>query len=840
MDLERRSLRDLLDILPPAVRARLARLPPDTDLEAHVALEGTSDAPRGTFVVSAEGALAPVDARQALELRGRIEPDGRSSRASATLDAWIDRREKPAAHADVSARFERSPLVAGGARRFAWTLDLAIPDRRLEDLPLLAERGISGRVGADIELRGSERDARGSIQARVAEFRRADLGPLGAVLDAKLGDSGTDVDLAVRASDFEAARLRGRVGVSGAGLIPALRERRLRDPSLDLALDLPRRSFRQWAALRPKLADLIGSVGGNVRIGGSVRQPLANGTIAADGFDMLGGAPGRAELDLALGAEDVTLDLSLGPRGSPEVAVAVEGKREELEALVRSKSGTRTATLRARARSDSTLAAVVPKLTPRLAALRASGDFDWNMDAEIRLKSDEGKRSLDDGSVIGVLSVTRGEVPIVDSSRRYRNVELRIVSRADAVAIEKLSLTESDRENRARRLHATGRIGWRRLRPERVKLALHADDWLLFGGDTLGKPDAPRAALSADIDIDGAVGGAVRTLDVSVKKLALRMPDRFDKAHWPEQTSLGDVAFLGDEGVRLGKLAKPKPAPKPHAAPADPAKVHTWIRVRIPRPVHVQKPPFDMRASGALDVRLVHGEPRPRLHGELTVHEGHMDLGGRDHRIDRRKKSRIFFDDAHPGGELDLYVALAPHPAVLRDVSRASAGGDDVRIHLAGPIAKPVSTVTGVGNADLWDILPVHNAGRVKYTTRPDMPASSSAQVPREYDVVLLSYMAANLPHNLILDRMNAWADEYDDRRAHGRIRHLEAERYSESGKSRVRVLSRPPTMGQSEAELEAGYLFHNAARTKLGVGLVAGSRVGGGPALFFEWASDD
>ena len=50
----------------------------------------------------------------------------------------------------------------------------------------------------------------------------------------------------------------------------------------------------------------------------------------------------------------------------------------------------------------------------------------------------------------------------------------------------------------------------------------------------------------------------------------------------------------------------------------------------------------------------------------------------------------------------------------------------------------------------------------------------------------------------------------------------------------------RPPTLGQSNAELEVGHLFVNGAHTKAGAALVAGSRLGGGPALFFEWASDD
>jgi hypothetical protein len=148
--------------------------------------------------------------------------------------------------------------------------------------------------------------------------------------------------------------------------------------------------------------------------------------------------------------------------------------------------------------------------------------------------------------------------------------------------------------------------------------------------------------------------------------------------------------------------------------------------------------------------------------------------------------------------------------------------------------------VNGVGNADLWDLLPVENAGRVKFVSQPDMPPSTTAQGPREYDVVLISYMVANLPHNAFLDRVSTWADPYDDRFSYGKIRHLEAERYSESGKTRIRATSRPPAMGQSNAELEADYLMLNGKRTKAGAGLTAGSRLGGGPSLFFEWSSED
>ena len=100
--------------------------------------------------------------------------------------------------------------------------------------------------------------------------------------------------------------------------------------------------------------------------------------------------------------------------------------------------------------------------------------------------------------------------------------------------------------------------------------------------------------------------------------------------------------------------------------------------------------------------------------------------------------------------------------------------------------------------------------------------------------------MAVNLPHNLFLTRINAWADPHDDRGAYGRVRHLEADRYSATGKTRIRAAARPTTMGQSSAELEIGHLFVNEPHTKVGAAIVAGSRIGGGPALFFEWASDD
>jgi hypothetical protein len=68
----------------------------------------------------------------------------------------------------------------------------------------------------------------------------------------------------------------------------------------------------------------------------------------------------------------------------------------------------------------------------------------------------------------------------------------------------------------------------------------------------------------------------------------------------------------------------------------------------------------------------------------------------------------------------------------------------------------------------------------------------------------------------------------------------MEAERYSENGKTRVRMVSRPPSAGQSEAEVWLDWLLANDRNTAAGVGVRGGSRLGGGPGVFFEWSSSD
>jgi TamB, inner membrane protein subunit of TAM complex len=842
LDVPRRTLGDLLEMLPPELRDKAKKIPLSTEIEARAEIGGTTSAPEGNFHVEARGHAAGV-ITQRVVLDGTIEKHGAGSSVKAQLGAWLDETKKPLAHFDARADFARSPLVGGARGDFDWALGGEVGPIDLSAIP---DRGLSGNAVAKLDLSGNRHDARGKIGLTLSDVHKGELGPIDAKLAVMLDADATRLDLDARAAGLEALRGKGTIGVAGQGLLDAARAKKLGDPALDLKFEVPRRHIAEWSKLRPKLASLDGDASAEVSVGGTAKEPLVDGHVLVDQFRFADGQPGA--ISVAFGASDqaVSGGVTLGPpSGAPAIALNASSPRQDLFALLGSKEGDAGAEVTLSARADhQKLSAIVPMLNKDMPKIDADGRLDWNMNGKIRLASHDGVRRVDDASLEGPLALTNGTIPIPGTNRKYHDVALRLAAAPEGLRIETLEAHESDREKSDRYFKAHGELAWTRLRPEHVDLELDARDFLLFGSELLGKPDAPRAALSAKIDVNGDLSKPRRRVDVTVKSLNLRMPDRFEKAHWPEETAKGDVIYLDETPIEVGKLERPKgeesaPPPVTKAEPGPEPEGGTDLFVHIPNRIHAQKQPFTLVAKGELTVKIRPGQ-KPAVRGELDVQGGAMALGGRMYPVMQTKKSRIFFDAEHPKGELDLWVHYVPNPVALQDVSLASAEGNDIRLHLGGPLSKAESKVNGVGNADLWDMLPVTNAGRVKYVSGPDLPMTETAQLPREYDMVLISYMTVNLPHMNFLDRESAWADPYDDRFSYGRIRHYQAERYSADGKRRIRVNERPATMGQSEAEAEADYLFLNHAHTKAGAGLVAGSRLGGGPSLFFEWQSDD
>jgi hypothetical protein len=246
---------------------------------------------------------------------------------------------------------------------------------------------------------------------------------------------------------------------------------------------------------------------------------------------------------------------------------------------------------------------------------------------------------------------------------------------------------------------------------------------------------------------------------------------------------------------------------------------------------------MNLYAIGSIDVKR-RGDSRT-IDGKLTMVGGDLSLGGKKHALER---GTIVFDADSPGGAMDLLFARRESNAALRDVSRASAG-DSVTIHLEGPLDNRRTTLGGAGSpGTLFDLLSMHNAGRPRYKSEPDLPATNSPQFPQHDNLLLVSYLSVNVPHLLFLDKVSAWADAYDERgtRSYGRIEHYESEGYAADGNLRVRMVGRPRGAGQSAAEMQVDYLFFNTRQTAFGVGASAGSRLGGGPGIVFEWSSED
>jgi len=454
-----------------------------------------------------------------------------------------------------------------------------------------------------------------------------------------------------------------------------------------------------------------------------------------------------------------------------------------------------------------------------------------------------------DSTLDGELRVDGGAANIPGTKRRVHGVTLALAYDPTGLDIKAISARESDLQRKDRKIDVTGRLTLDNWRPTQVRLHIGTDEWLVHGGAKYGEVDAPRGTLTADISAKGKLDQPIKKFDVEVAKLAVLIPDRFRRAHEPEHLSLGDVIYLDETLAPPGKLPvsaaaleegseDPVAKEQADAASSEPkAESGFDVHVSVPNKIHLLLFPMDLFAHGAIDVSR-RGE-KTSVDGKLTMVDGFLALGGRKHKL---RKGHFLFTDEHPGGFMELWFARREHNATLRDISEAS-GGQFVKIHMKGPLNKRKTTLHGAGSpGTLYDLLSVHNAGRQRFLAQPDMPATFTAEYPQHPNLLMMSYLASNVPHMLFLDKMAAWSDAYDGRATagYGEMRHVEGEGYSESGAMRVRLEGRPRGAGQSDAEMGVDWLWVNTNQTAIGVGINAGNRLGGGPGIFFEWSSKD
>ncbi len=778
--------------------------------------------------------LAPLlrePARSKLPEGARVALRARVNGTAARTHVEIDVDAKPTdgvPPTTVRARADAmGPVATLGVAPLVWGLDVEIPETRLAALPIPADkRGeLDGAVRGSIHARGTRADVTAEIALALRDLRKGPMGLASADVGVTIDEGKTRVELATRVRDVRVVEGGVTAALGGRGLLTKAREGKLRDadPALEGTLVVPEAPMATWATLLPDLDGVPGTFGGRLVLGGRAREPDLALHLGYAGYETLAGAKGTVVLDV---------------HGTPEKAdlalVVNEAVRLRAETSVRDVLAARSAggdvKVRASLEADKVALASLLPATARTRDLRPEGTLDAALSADATIMIAPDGRKLRDLGLKGPLALHHAALRIPGTSRRLHDVALRLAGDGDRLAIETLEAHESDRDVADRKLVARGAYA---VRTRDVELHASLDKVLVSGG-TFGELDAPRAAATAEIDVRAALGATVRRVEVDVRSLDIVSPDRQPRAVQQEVLSLGDVLDVGP-GVEVGKLPVPaRPARTEDAKPAEAEKTLDLV-VRMPNAIHVMQRPLDLWARGEVHVERF-GERRV-LSGQLVCLDGGLLVGGNEHRL---AYGEIRVTDAGP--MLDLHFRREPHPAALRDVATrpdAKEPNTWVYAHMVGVLGKQKVAFSGAADG-LFEALSIENGGRVRVLARPDLPPGSTTQLPQIPQLRQTAYMSANLPHLAFLDRMNTFADPYASRFSYGRFQDLEAERYAKDGTRRLRVTARPPTIGQSDAEVEGAVLFINTPRVVSGVGVVGGTRLGGGPAVFWEWSSAD
>lgn len=809
--------------------AKLAKKPAKVggSLSGTIEIDATASSRRAAFDLSV-GVAKPA---LALAVKGTAD----ERHATATVKAM--RAADRAVIATIAAQLplgkrDGKPVLR---KTGAWKVDVDVQRRAIDELVALMPEPPSqpippGDVEAHIALAGTPAQPSGTVDV-TANVRKLPKGTQKVVLHTDVASTAKATTLATTGSIWlDAARdvfatidahaVTPPIWAGAKPDVVALRTK----TTIDATIAIPEREMASLAYLQPKLAQLGGKLVGTIAVTGTPLAPSFDATLRVHDYATATGTAGET---------------SLTATGTPTaIAVAIHhGDGIAITAdIARRAKGRLDITAKARADHAPVLAAL-PAFIAGAVKGQDPGSLTWNMDGTVALVG--GK--LATAAVTGTLDVTGAAVELPHTDRRYHDIALAVKAAPTGLAIESLSAHETDVEVADRTLTASGTVAWDSLlHPTAAHLDLAADKWLVFGSASgpLGPIDAPHAAADFSIGVDVDLTTPVPAIDATVHSLALRSPDRLDRAHQPEAVSVsGDVIFLGPGAGPAGKLPVSIAAageaeggegahPNAKLRPLD-------VRVHIPDPIRLNQTPFDVMATGELTV-TVRPATGVATRGTLTMHSGALSLFGQRHDL---VDGTIAFTDEHPHGWMDMTFEHALPNEVMRELSKASAGGG-ARVKFVGSPTKPKTSLSGAANVALVEVMAMDEAGRPVYPSAPGLPASEAAQAPRGDQLLMLTFMATNLPHLIFLDRITAYADPYHDDKSYGRIENVEADHYTKH--TRVRAVTRPPTVGRSSAELQWDRLFINSDQTAAGIGVRAGSRLGGGVGVFVEWNSKD
>ena len=812
LDVPKRPLSDFAPLLSPEVAAKL----PNGSAEIHAEVHGTLAKPTGDVHVVAEGqfvkALAP--ATQKADVTLHAEPAGAGTLVTAKGELTAGEGISPItllAKAEVAG-----PLTQAKTAPVKWSVDVTLPETKLAALPLPADRkeGLSGSAALMVHAEGTRKDVAADVKLGLKGVSKGAVHGLDADLEAHLGDAQTTAKLDARLHGEPVLTARAEAAVAGKDLLVNKLEGA--DPAIDVKIEVPKTPIATFVPLAPASATIMGTIA----LKGHAKSPDLTGKLEAEGLRTMAGEAATTTLMLDGNLDELRASLGIGK------GLTISAKVPPRTYLEAKKNGGTVPIAVAITAPKAPLVKVLPAI-PELMPYRVEGTLASDLAANVELRLNGDERTLEKVETRGALTIEGGAATLPGTTRRFDTVAFVLRGQGPDLSLENLEAHEHDREKADRKLAAHGKIS---LVTRAAEMYVDARDVLVFGGN-FGQADAPRASLTGKLSVHAELAPKVKRVDVHVDSLELSAPDRFARAHQQEAISIGDVVDLGASS-EVGKLTRarlPEPPKPENKIPEGPAEKTLEVYVHVPNLIHVKQKPLDLYAKGELVIeRTTAGRT---LSGKLVCEKGSLMVGGVEHTLDHGEVRLT-----NEGAMLDLHFAHEPHVAALRDFT--TGDGTKLYAHMVGPFGKQKLSFSGTSDG-LFETLSMNGGGRTRVLSTPDAPASQTAQLPTPRELRLTAYMAANLPHLAFLNRMSTKADP-NQGRTYGRFQNLEAERYSLDGTRRLRVTSRSPVIGQSDGEVEYDFLFQNTAQTVSGVGVLGGSRAGGGPAIFWEWTSKE
>ncbi|MFT3697485.1 MAG: translocation/assembly module TamB domain-containing protein [Kofleriaceae bacterium] len=715
--------------------------------------------------------------------------------------------------ADVSARLTAGSMLLATAKAHVthddkgllpngpWKVTVDAPAHTFAELVALAPKPIelppdlSGDVSLHAELAGSPAKPRGTIDTTI--HAQTAIGPQTVVAHSVIAPGAVTTKATV--GDLATIEAVAHLPASlFAGREPAIAAIK-RALSVDATIDLPDRDLSTLPNVPPKLLAVGGRVGGKIVVSGTPAAPKFSASLRWTGYTLANGSPGETKIDLAGTREKIDAMIDHGP-----LAIAAQIDVGKIEPGVKP-----PVSIVARIHAPPTsLLALVPK--PLLPDLHGADIGTFESDLKITAKLPDKDIALDGG-----LALRNGSFE--KNGRKLSDITVELAGDHSALKIVGISAHEGDRT-----FAAHGSVALDHGKPTTASLDLALHHWLVLGSGSPLFSDAPIGTVDLAAQLTADLTQPIAQLDATIASVDFQVPDRLDRSHQPEWwAENADVLY---DSPTPGKLPVAPPATEAHPSlPLD-------VRVHIPQPIHALKSPIDVMAKGELTV-TVRPETGVVTRGTLDVTGGKLVLFGRDHAV---QDGTLAFTDEHPHGWFDLHFAHPLPPEATRELEPKS---EPTKVALSGPPTKPNLTMGGAFNSTLEELLAMYHDGHPVFFGEPGLYPSSTAEVPRGEQFLIFGYLSNALPHFLFLDRVAAWADPAEPRGSYGRIRNLDAARYADDRKARVRVVGRPTVPGRSTAELQLDHLWVDTSTLLVGAGLRAGDRFGGGLGLFVEWS---